>query len=230
MKGRLFLGGGGNEDQSFGVDEIFLRDVSRVLYVPLAWPDDDFAGCLKWFTKAMSKHKRVRIQMLTDPQKDARLQDQDAVYIGGGNTFKLLMRIREGGFDRRLLDYYDSGGTVYGGSAGALIWGADIGIARVCADADKNQVGLKDTSGFDALHGLDIQCHYLPDQLKRHQEYITRSGRNVVAIPEESALLLEDGRMKVIGLKPITLITRRGSKEYGVGEEIKLDDKESFVS
>ena len=224
MKGRLFLAGGGNEEQSFGVDEIFLRDVSKILYVPWALPSDDFAGCLRWFTRAMSKHKRVRIQILTDLQKDARLQDQDAVYIGGGNTFRLLMRIREGGFDKRLLDYYNSGGTVYGGSAGALIWGADIGIARVCADADKNQVGLKDTSGFDALHGLDIQCHYLPDQLRRHQEYITKSGRNVIAIPEESALLLEEGGMRVLGLKPITLITRRVSKEYGVDEEIKLDD------
>jgi dipeptidase E len=230
MKGRLFLAGGGNEKRSFGVDEIFLKEVSKILYVPLAWPGDNFGGCLKWFTSAMSMHKQIEIEMLTDPQKDVELQNQDAVYVGGGNTFKLLKSIREGGFGKKLLDYHNSGGTVYGGSAGALIWGADINIAKICADADANQVGLKDTSGFDALHGLDVQCHYLPDQLTKHQKYIRESGRSVVAIPEESALLLEDGRMMVIGSKPITLITKIWSREYDVNEEIKLADEKDFVS
>jgi dipeptidase E len=222
MKGRLVLSGGGNEKQTFALDEIFLKGVGKILYIPVAWPNDDFASCLNWFSNAMSAHKHVDIEMLTDLRKDTELNDYDAVYIGGGNTFKLLKRIKESGFDKKLLDYYNSGGTAYGGSAGALIWGRDIEIAKICADNDANLVGLKNTSGFDVLRGLDIQCHYEPSQLKEHQEYIAMSGRNVVAIPEESALLLENGKVKVIGLKPVTLITNTASKDYEVNEEIRL--------
>jgi len=49
------------------------------------------------------------------------LQKYDTVYIGGGDTFKLLKLIRESGFDEKLLRYYKSGGAIYGGSAGAII-------------------------------------------------------------------------------------------------------------
>lgn len=121
--GKLFLSGGGDEMQTFELDEIFLKSVNKILYIPLAWPNNDYKSCLKWFSNAMNQHKRVEIQMLTDLNDDINLKDYDAVYIGGGNTFKLLKAMKDSGFDKKLFDYYNSGGTVYGGSAGAVIWG-----------------------------------------------------------------------------------------------------------
>ncbi len=224
MDGKVFLSGGGNEKKTFELDEIFLQNVSKILYVPLAWKNNDFDSCLNWFKGAMFSHKQVKIDMLIDLDKRVDLKEYDAVYIGGGNTFKLLKKIKDSRFDKKLIDYYHSGGTVYGGSAGAIIWGKDINIALICRDADVNEVQLKDTSGFDLLHGTDIQCHYEVSQLKEHQRYIAKSGRNVIAIPEESALLIKGDKLTVIGTKPITLITKLSVEEFDVNQEVRLTD------
>lgn len=73
MGGRLFLSGGGDEQQTFELDEILLKDVKTILYIPVAWPNEDFDSCLKWFTAAMEQHKKVKIEMLTDLNKSPRL-------------------------------------------------------------------------------------------------------------------------------------------------------------
>ena len=214
MIGKLILSGGGDEKQTFEVDEIFLKGVKKILYIPVAWKNNDFEACKEWFTNAMQQHKRVDMEMLTNLTKSPNLNDYDAVYIGGGNTFKLLKKIRDSKFDRKLVQYYNNGGIVYGGSAGAIILGRDINIALLCDDADTNDVNLKNTKGFDKVKGYDIQCHYNDSQLREHQEFIRKTKRHIVAIPEESALLIEEDAYKVIGLKPITIITQNASKKF----------------
>ena len=37
------------------------KNVNNILYIPLAWKNEDFAGCLSWFTDTMSQHKPVII-------------------------------------------------------------------------------------------------------------------------------------------------------------------------
>jgi len=222
MTGKLFLSGGGNEKQTYGIDEFLLKDVKNILYIPVAWKNNDFESCRNWFINAMEQHKKVEINMLTNLTKSPDLKNYDAVYIGGGNTFKLLKEIRESGFDEKLLRYYDNGGKIYGGSAGAIIWGRDINIALICADADVNDVNLKNTRGFDKLNGHDIQCHYENSQLKENQDFIRKTKAPIIAIPEESALLVEDGKYGVIGTKSLTLITEKTSKSFKPNSEFSL--------
>lgn len=222
MVGKLILAGGGNEKQSFVIDEYFLNGVKKVLYVPLAWPDDNFSGCLEWFTGAMAKHKKVGIDMLVDWKKSIDLRRYDAVYVGGGNTFKLLKRLREGGFDKSLPEFLKHGGTVYGGSAGAIIWGNKIDIALICKDKDKNLVKLVNTSGFNFVNGFDIQCHYDGEQEQEHLEYVQKNRRNVIAIPEESALVFNDGNYSVVGRKPLFVFRDTKMEKYNVGDNVVL--------
>ncbi len=222
MAGKIFLSGGGHERHTFELDEVFLEGVNSILYIPIAWANEDFGSCLRWLTNAISQHRdNVKIEMLTDLNKDVNLGDYDAVYIGGGNTFKLLKKIRESRFDRKLLDYHAAGGTIYGGSAGAMIWGRDISIGLICSDVDVNEVGLTDTRGFDVLKGMDVQCHYRSDELEVNWRYVAQNGRNVVALPNESGLLLENGKITVLGTKPVSLITKSGSTEYRPNQELK---------
>jgi len=217
MAGRLFLAGGGDENQSSTIEEIFAGKVSKsILYIPLAWPNDDFESCKKWFIGILKSHKKenLKMEMLTDLNKLIKLNDYGAVFIGGGNTFKLLKKIKESGFDKKLIKYYKSGGTIYGGSAGAIILGKDINTALMCKDADVNEVKLKDISGMNLIGGYDIQCHFEDNQIKEHQEYIKESGREIICIPEDSHLLIEDNKMKVRGLEPITVITKKGITKF----------------
>ena len=222
MTGKLFLSGGGNEKQTIEIDNIFFNNINKVLYVPLAWPNDDFQSCLKWFTNMTSIHKKVQITMLTDANQEINLSKFDAIYIGGGNTFKLLKRLKESRLDKKLIKYLKNGGTIYGGSAGAIIWGKTIDTAMLCKDKDKNEVGIKDTNGFNLIKNYDIQCHFEDDQIKEHQEYIKKTGRNIIAIPEESAILVENNKYTAIGTKPITLITSEKAVKFSSNKEIKI--------
>ena len=45
MAGKLFLSGGGNQKQTIIVDGIFLKNLENILYIPLAWPNEDFTSC-----------------------------------------------------------------------------------------------------------------------------------------------------------------------------------------
>ena len=223
MKGRLFLSGGGNEKQTETLDEIFLEKIKKILYIPLAWPNEDFESCLNWFKNLLKIHKKeTKIEMLTELGKKIELKDYNAIYIGGGNTFKLLKKIKESNFDKKLINYYNSGGTIYGGSAGAIIFGKNIKIALICKDKDINKVNLADTSGLNQLEEAEIQCHFEDNQIKEHKNYLEKNNiKKIICIPEESALIVSGNSKKVIGLKPITVITKKDIKKYKVGELIK---------
>jgi len=220
MKGKLFLSGGGKEEDLFKLK--FFKDLNKILYIPIAWPNDDFNSCLIWFKEISSSNKNLIIDMYTDTNQPIELSNYDAIFIGGGNTFKLLKRLRESNLDKKLIKFLENGGKVYGGSAGAIIWGNNIETAKLCVDKDKNLVGLKDTSGFNKTQNHDIQCHFEDYQINEHQSYIKRTDRNVIAIPDGAYLLIEDGKYIAKGDKPITIITQTGAIKFSPGSYIKL--------
>lgn len=222
MMGKLFLSGGGDEKQTFKLDSIFLKNIQSILYIPVAWPTDDFERCLIWFSNMISLHKKMKITMLADLNRKVNLNGFDAVYIGGGNTFKLLKKVKESGFDKKLVEYYKNEGIIYGGSAGAIILGKDISTALLCKDKDANLVGLKNLNGLNLIYDMDVQCHFESGQIKEHQQHIRKTGRNIIAIPEESALLIENNNCKAIGEKPITIIKKDTWIEYKVNQNIQL--------
>jgi len=224
MSGKVFLSGGGNEKQTYGIDEFLLKNVKKILYIPIAWKNEDFESCKSWFTNMIHQHKKseIKIDMIINLKDSPNLNDYGAIYIGGGNTFKLLKKIKESGFDRRLIEYYKNGGKIFGSSAGAIIFGKDINIALICDDADVNDVILKNTKGFNIINGYDLQVHYNNSQLAEHKKYILKTKNPIIAIPEKSALLVENGKYKVIGTKPITVITSNSSKNFSPNSEIIL--------
>ena len=222
MVGKIYLCGGGNEKQTYDVDEDFLKDVKRILYIPWAWKGDDFKSCEKWFKNCMNKHKIVEISTLTEISIPKDIDKYDAIYIGGGNTFKLLKRIKETKLDKKLIELYKKGKKIYGGSAGALIWGKDIKTALLCEDKDENLVNLKDTIGLNILSNYDLQVHFAMNQIKEHQNYITKTGRPIIAIPKDSALRVSEKELLVVGLSPITVITKDSYMSFNPGSKLKI--------
>src|SRR3989338_6252764 len=175
MQGKIFLSGGGDEKKSFFIDELFTHSVKNILYIPLAWTsDNEYKNCLKWFKKCMAQHKFSNITMLTDLNKKIDLNKFSAIYIGGGNFFKLLKLFRSSGFDKKLISFNKNGGIVYGGSAGAIILGKNISTSRLCKFPDNNEVNLKDLNGLDLIFNNDLQCHFEENQLNEHINYVKK--------------------------------------------------------
>ena len=97
----------------------FLRGVRRVLFVPYALKDLD-----GYAQKAKSKFEQLgfaldSIHRAPDPRQ--AVEEAEALFIGGGNTFRLLKAL----YDHRLLDVIRqraAGGTPYvGSSAGSVV-------------------------------------------------------------------------------------------------------------
>jgi dipeptidase E len=224
MVGEIILGGGGNEKQDHEVFEYFIGGLTKILYVPLAYPTgNNYEDCLSWFNGRVEEFdSQDKFVMVKELSSDINLNDFDGVYIGGGNTFKLLKEIKDSGFDKKLIEFYKNGGKIGGGSAGAIIFGKDIGTALICEDKDDNLVGLKDTIGMNVCGDWDIQAHYFDSQLDEHLDYLKRTGRNVIGIPDESAVVVFENSFKVIGTKEVTLISEDSTRKIKVGEEFKL--------
>ena len=123
-KSGIFLAGGGNAEDSRLLDAQFvsaLDPAKPVVYIPNAMRLRPYQSCLAWFRPIMAAHGVTAIEMWDDLKPRRAASDIAGVYIGGGDTAKLLMEVRESGFDRFLHEMASQGIPIYGGSAGAII-------------------------------------------------------------------------------------------------------------
>ncbi|WP_322421683.1 Type 1 glutamine amidotransferase-like domain-containing protein [Jeotgalibacillus haloalkalitolerans] len=201
--GSLFLSGGGDQDQTKVIDAIFIEKIDKtkpLLYIPIAMDSSQFDDCYQWIIDVFNPFG-ITVMMWTD-LNNKRIDDLtsfSAVYIGGGNTYRLLNAMRASGFDQIIYHYVQDNGILYGGSAGAIIMGTDI---KTCDHTDPNHVHLQDCSGLELVNSYAIWCHYKETDEELILRYIQTSSNPVIALPEETGILLEDHQAKVIGTLP----------------------------
>ncbi len=136
----------------------------------------------------------------------------DAVFIGGGNTYALLRRLRQAGLLEPLRERARAGLPYAGSSAGSNVAGPTILTTN-----DWNVVGL---TAFEAL-GLvpfNVNPHYLetdpamaPGSETRDMriaEYHVVRDNPVVGIEEGAMVRVEDGRAAVRGTTRAKLFRR----------------------
>jgi dipeptidase E len=223
---RLILAGGGGAEDSRPLDERFAEWVGpagRMLYLPIAMGGKrpyTYAQCLDWISSVYQPLGVTNIEMWTSlaGRDHAELSGFDAIYIGGGNTFRLLHLVRLSGFDRALARFVARGGAIYGGSAGAILLGRDI---MTCAHLDTNKVGIVDAAGLDLASGHAIWCHYQPEDDERIVAYIEQRGFPVLALSERGGLQVENERLSAIGFKPLVQLTSHSRHVIDVGERVQ---------
>lgn len=122
----------------------------------------------------------------------------DIYYICGGNTFYILDRMRKTGVDKILIDAVKKGKFYVGVSAGSIIAGPDIEIAGWKHGWDKNDVNLKDLTGFKLVSYI-VTPHY-EDKYKEVIEKFKekRKGEQIIALTDDQAIFVEDGKMIMV--------------------------------
>lgn len=217
MTGTIYIGGGGSEDEEAKLWIEAFRPGLSVTVWPFAHPalaNRQSAG--RWITGALERFAPSHIDIWDSPagREHSDLEDTDIIAIPGGNTFDLLDTLHSSGLFLALRAFLDRGGRVYGGSAGAILMGNDIGIAL---EADPNDVGLQDTTGMGILGELDVLPHYTEELLDFARAHRNQSGRNVLCLPEPTGVVVKDGTIRNVGPEPVHIITSTETKTYQMG-------------
>lgn len=217
MTGAIFLGGGGSAEDERALWTEMLRDSPRVLYWPFALTGATLQGAPAWLGESLST-LGVEVEVTVWPDLEGRdptaLDDVDLLFIGGGNTFSLLDQVRRHGFVEPVRRFVASGGRLYGGSAGAILAGAEIGIA---ATEDANDVGLTDLTGLALLGPYVVRPHATADQDAATRDYAATTGQPVIAIPERGGAIVGDGGFRSAGPEPCRVITADATVEHPSG-------------
>lgn len=201
-KNIFFISGGGNEIQSEKNDTEFAKyiDGKKLMYIPIALNRDSlgFEMCYDWITKLFLRFKYTidvpQIHMYMDPVAiHEHIFEYDALYIGGGNTFKLLNFLYKNNLFEKVKEFYERGRPIYGGSAGAIILGNDIRTVE-----EENDAQYSYSRGFDVLQGSSFICHYEEKLDSKIMAYVLKYKQGVIALPEESGLQIVDGEVKKI--------------------------------
>src|SRR5262249_7289319 len=151
----------------------------------------------------------------------------EAVFMGGGNTYALLMRLRRSGLLAAIRRRVRAGMPYAGASAGSNVAGPTILTTN-----DWNVVGL---ARFDAL-GLvpfNINPHYLETDLAmapgsetrddRIREYHVVNGNPVLGIEEGTWVRVEDAAVTVGGQGRVKRFPRGAEPAwFGAGDRIPL--------
>ena len=210
---KLFLNGGGSTKELVltmsKVNEI-IDHSKRILYVPLAMEETEhpYDDCYEWFQQQIENVDVIGVDMPRTFEQFASLDlnQYSAIFIGGGNTYKLLKGIKDYHIFNKINDYLDHNGIVIGCSAGAIIFGYDINSILIM---DRNDVNISDTKGFNKLNGKSIFAHYTNSKTEEiHKMYtdylIDYSSKNesVIALPEEDTIFLDGKEEIILGNKP----------------------------
>jgi dipeptidase E len=137
------------------------------------------------------------ISKKTYDEFEDELGDFDVLFMEGGNTFYLMRRIRETGFDRYLDKWVKNGRPYLGASAGSYIVCPTVEMST-WKKADRNRYGLNDLNGLGYVDFL-ITAHYKDEYKDLVQKGASKTSYPLKVLKDGQALLVQDGGVELIG-------------------------------
>lgn len=211
------LYGSGYLDHCAGEIRSFLGSAARVLFVPFALFDCDAYAARARERFAALEHHLESVHQVADAQN--AVDETDAVFVGGGNTFRLL----KGLYDHNLLAgirrRVDQGMPYIGSSAGSIVACPSLKTTK--------DMPVVEPPSFDALGLVHFQIspHYLdPDpnsthmgetQEERINQFLEENAAPVVGLREGGLLRVEKGLILLRGTTRARIF-RRGHEPVEV--------------
>lgn len=215
--------GSGYLDHAMAAIQDFLGNARRVAFVPFALRDTT-----GYTERARTRFAREGIEVAAVREEPAGREDlaaADAVFVGGGNTFRLLLRLQGAGLVADLRERALGGLPYLGASAGTNIAAPTIRTT--------NDMPIVAPMGLEALGVVPFQInpHYIdPDPASRHmgetreerlREYLEENETPVIGLREGAWLRIEGERMRLAGTAGARVF-RRGAapEEVAPGEAL----------
>lgn len=217
------LYGSGYLDHAESEIRDFLGSVSQVLFVPYALFDrDGYAGQAKNRFAAMGLGlSSIHIA----PNALAAVNQAEAIFIGGGNTFRLLNELYRYELISAIRERVNEGMVYIGSSAGSNVAAPTIKTT--------NDMPIVQPPSFDSLGLVSFQInpHYLdPDPTSTHKgetreerilQFLEENATPVIGLREGTMLRVENGKTSLKGTTSARVF-RRGMApvEVAVGSEL----------
>ncbi len=216
--------GHGYLDHVAGALTAFLAGVKTLAFVPYALADRD-----GYAAKVKERFSGLGIEVLSvhqAPDPRAAIRAAEAVFVGGGNTFRLLKWLQDEGLLGPIRDRAAEGMAYVGSSAGTNVAAPSIRTT--------NDMPIVQTANLLSL-GLvpyQINPHYLdPDPASTHKgetreerllQYLEESPVPVLGLRESAYLRVENGVSKLLGEKGARVF-KRGTAPFEIeaGAEIE---------
>ena len=203
--------------------QALLGDLRRVLFVPYALRDLD-----GYTARARERYGRMGYELTSVHEVDdpvAAVRSTDALFIGGGNTFRLLARLYEKGLLDPIRERVAAGMPYVGTSAGSNV--ACVTIRTT------NDMPIVEPPSFDALDlvPFNINPHYLDPvpgsthmgetREERLLQFLEENDKIVVGLREGAMLQIEDASAQLLGTVGARIF-RRGQdpQEFRPGDSL----------
>jgi dipeptidase E len=216
--------GSGYLDHAMEDIRAFFAGISEVLFVPFALRDRE--GYTAKVAARLEK-EGIAVRGLTADGEGRRALDVAAgVFVGGGNTFRLLKTLQDARLLSPLAERARGGLPYMGSSAGTNIAAPTIRTT--------NDMPIVQPDSFDALGLVPFQInpHYLdPDPQSRHmgetreeriREFLEENDRVVVGLREGTWLRIEGDEARLMGGAGARVF-RRGAAPEEVRSGGRLD-------
>ena len=202
----------------------FLSQTKRVLFVPFALHDrDDYAAQARRRLEAMG-YSLESVHEVTDPIK--AVSAAEAIFIGGGNTFRLLASLYEFELIEPIRRRVNEGMLYMGSSAGSVVAAPTIKTT--------NDMPIVEPPSFNSLGliSFQINAHYLdPEPNSTHMgetrevrlnQFLEDNETPVVGLREGCMIRVEQGVHTLKG-RTDARVFRRGSEPIELKPGATLD-------
>jgi dipeptidase E len=211
----------------YAEDELcdFLAGMKGVLFIPFALHDQD-----SYAAKAGARFREMgfgldSLHRFVDMH--GAIADAEAIFVGGGNTFRLLKTLYDFDLLRPIRQRVKEGMRYVGSSAGS-----NVAAPTICTT---NDMPIVEPPSFEALGlvGFQINPHYVdadPDSThmgetreERILQFLEENDTPVVGLREGAILRVEGGATKLRGIAGARVF-RRGENpmEFAPGSKIDL--------
>ncbi|MDP2671521.1 MAG: Type 1 glutamine amidotransferase-like domain-containing protein [bacterium] len=175
---------------------------TTVAFIPTAAdPYED-----KWFVdvdrKALEERGYLVQEVDLKKKGEGNLREEmgnaGIIFVCGGNTFYLLEKARESGFDEVVKEFVEKGVIYIGSSAGSVLVGPDI--EPVAWMDDPSKAKLDSTKGFGLVDFVALPHFGNKKYISKYEEIMEKySGKyDLIKLTDQEAVVVEGGNHRIV--------------------------------
>jgi dipeptidase E len=216
MKPRIIIPIGGGEIRKKGtvkIDQEIIRlsekKIPKLLFIPTASSDNEgYCNHIQKYFGDFLNCKVQHLKLITDkPSQNEikqKIEQADIIYIGGGNTLKMMKLWRKLEVDKLFKQAYKQGTILTGMSAGSICW-FESGHSDSMSFYNPNKWDYINVKALGFLKGNHCP-HYNSETLKKKRkddfkQMIRKTGGMGIALDNNAAIIYKNNTYKVITSK-----------------------------